>query len=144
MREKSVTKSRRSEPSPGEVSESHITVQQQTIQVTSGPLPSPEVLGLYDAISPGLASEIINAFQAEYKQRHELERIAMDGDIEAMRLQALRISRGQWLGLTIAIFGLAAGTLLVYRNHDVAGATLGAGGLASVLAAYFRSAPHSP
>jgi len=101
-------------------------------------LPSPETLGLYDSIAPGLALEIVESFKCEYRQRHEMETLAMNGDIEAMRRQATEVARGQWLGFAIAIFGLSAGCLLISLNHDFAGATVGAGGLASILAAYFR------
>lgn len=58
---------------------------------------------MYDAVSPGLAAEIIAAFKSEYQQRHNLESTAMKGDIEAMRLQNGQASRGQWLGFAIAL-----------------------------------------
>jgi len=117
---------------------SSIQQSQQTVRVSSGPLPSPELLGLYESVSPGLANEIIESFKAEYRQRHDMEKIAMNGDVEAMRLQNAQVTRGQWLGFVIAIFGLSAGAVLIVLGHDGAGATLGAVGLASVLAAYFR------
>ncbi len=41
--------------------------------------------------------------------------------------------------------GLLLGASLIYSGHDWAGAILGAGGLASVLAAYFKSStPKEP
>jgi len=86
---------------------------------------------------------IVDAFQSEIQSGQYLEKIAMEGDIEAMRLSH-DVKRGQLPGLAISIFGLFCGTVLVYLGHDRAGSVTGAGGLASVLAAYFKSDPTTP
>jgi uncharacterized membrane protein len=112
--------------------------RQESVQISSGPLPSPEILGLYERVSPGLAAVIVASFEAQYKHRQDIERVSINGDIQAMQLQNRNHARGQWLGFIITMFGLSLGSALVYLGHDWAGGTIAAGGLASVVAAFLR------
>ncbi len=113
-------------------------VKASELEVSSGPIPSTETLAQYDKVYPGLAQKIIQAFEAEYLERHRIETMAMEGDILAMRLDHGNVKRGQWLGFLICMTGLISGSILVYLGHDVAGAALGGVSLASVVAAYFK------
>ena len=110
----------------------------QTLQVSSGPLPDPDVLAKYERVYPGLAKCIVDGFEAEYRHRHEMENVAVQGDIAAMELSHASQRRGQIFGLVISLIGLLLGSGLIYLNHDWAGSVIGAGGLASVLAAFFK------
>ncbi len=73
----------------------------ETLTYSSGPIPNPETLAKYNQIHPGLAQDIVISFKAEYEQRHRMQTLSMEGDIEAMRLAHADVSRGQWLGFVI-------------------------------------------
>ena len=113
----------------------------ESLKLSSGPIPSPEILAEYNRIFPGLGERIIVAFEAEYSHRHQLASTGMSADIEAMRLDHRDAKTGQILGFGITITGLLAASILIYLGHDWAGATIGGGSLASLVTAYFKSSP---
>lgn len=116
-----------SAPAPSEPHQPHGQVsaaaRSESVKRSSGPIPDPETLAQYDKVHPGLAATIVTAF-------------------EAMQLDHADIRRGQWLGFIICIVGLVAGSVLVYPGHDAAGAAIGGGSLASLVAAYFTGQKH--
>ena len=120
-----------------------VTQQAEAMKVSSGPIPSPETLAHYEKVYPGLAKTIIVSFEAEYQKRHRLEELALNADIEAMRLDHADVKRGQWLGFFISMTGLVSAAFLIWSGHDVAGAALGSGSLAALVAAYFRNTPQA-
>ena len=129
------------DPSKKSLQNSSSTVvvrQTETLQISSGPLPDPETLGKYDKVYPGLAKCIVESFESEYRHRHEMEVIALKVDVSALELDHSDIKRGQLLGFLISIVGIVVGGVLVYFHHDVAGSVIGASGLASVVAAFFK------
>ena len=113
----------------------------EKLTVSSGPIPTPETLAAYDKAIPGLGERIIASYEAEYSNRHRLEQMSLQGDIDAMKLAHWDVRRGQWLGFVISITGILSGAILVYLNHDVAGASLGGLSLASLLTAFLKSSP---
>ena len=118
-----------------------LSARSESLKVSSGPIPNPETLAQYEKVYPGLAKTIGAAFEAKYQKRHRLETRTLEADIEAMQLDHPDIKRGQWLGFIICIVGLVSGAILVYLGHDTAGAAIGGGSLASLVAAYFRNSP---
>ena len=76
-----------------------VAAQSETVRLSAGPIPSPDELAGYEKVYPGLARIIIDSFEAEYKNRQHIERIAMEGDIEAMRLSHADVARGQRFGV---------------------------------------------
>jgi uncharacterized membrane protein len=117
---------------------SAVQVSQSHVNVSSGPIPSPETLAHYERLFPGLGERIVGAFETEYRHRHHLAEMSMQGDIDAMKLTHRDHRLGQILGFFICIAAMSVGTFLVYNNHDWAGGTIGGLSLASVLAAYYR------
>lgn len=116
-----------------------VATQSETVRISSGPIPSPETLAEYDRVYPGLGQRIVAAFEAEYQKRHYLEKLALEADIEAMRLSHAEVRRGQWLGFVISMFGLVSAAVLVFLDHDAAGAALGGMSLAALVTAYLKS-----
>ena len=114
-----------------------LQIQQETKVQMSGPLPHPEVLGLYDKVIPGLAQKIVTSFESQYRHRHKMEEQALNGDIEAMRTSEAHVQRGQWLGFVIIVAVVGAGVWLITQGHDTAGASIVVTGVASIVATYF-------
>lgn len=50
---------------------------------------------MYRDISPDLVTKIVEAFELQYKHRHNAELVSLEADVEAMRLQNAAYTRGQ-------------------------------------------------
>jgi uncharacterized membrane protein len=88
-------------------------------QVTSGPLPSPEILREYDLLVPGAAERFIARFEKQSDHRMALERAVIDGENR-------RSNRGQWIAGGLGLVALlVAGTLGITGHETAAVAVVG-------------------
>jgi uncharacterized membrane protein len=71
-----------------------------------------------EEVVPGSAAQVIRMSVDQGKHRRELEKTVVGSQIK-------QSGRGQWLGFSIAIIGLAIAGYLIESGHDAAGATLG-------------------
>src|SRR5437773_2627905 len=69
-------------------------------QVTSGPLPSPDILREYDLLVPGAAERFIARFEKQSEHRMHLERTVIEGDDR-------RANRAQWISGRLGFAALA-------------------------------------
>jgi len=100
-----------------------------------GPLPSPEMLGEYERVHPGLAERIVALAEGEAKHRREMEAEALRGDTHYMRGGLLAERRGQYLAVAVAIVMGGIGAYLVLQGHDVAGGSVGVSGVGGIVTA---------
>ena len=63
-------------------------VHQVLQQVTTGPIPSPEILEKYNAIIPGAAERILIMAESEAKHRHQNETKALEANIKIAEVNA--------------------------------------------------------
>lgn len=106
---------------------------QATIQFTSvtqaGPLPTPDVLAGYEAVSEGAADRIIAMAEVEQRQRHENTARTLEAAIVLAR-------RGQIAGVVLGLAGFAAATALGVYGQPWAAAVVAAvdvGGIVATL-----------
>jgi len=71
-----------------------------------------------------LAARIVDWTEAEQRHRHELERRALDGKLEAQRLSHSERRRSQFLALFLSIAFLAAGVFLTLSEHSAVGGVI--------------------
>jgi uncharacterized membrane protein len=90
-----------------------------------GPLPPPQVLAEYNSIVPDAAERIISMAEKQSDHRMTLETIALSAEIK-------RADRGLGVGAVICLAFLGVAGTLVALGHDIAGASLGGGSLASI------------
>lgn len=104
-------------------------VQEISMRHYSGPIPHPDILRGIEDIAPGSAAKVIQMALDQGKHRQEMER-------HVVRCQTNQSSTGQWLGFTIAMFGIIASVYLIATGHDVAGSVLGGIDLISLVSIF--------
>lgn len=77
----------------------------------SGPLPHPDQLNKFDSEA---RQAILAMAQKDQEHTHEMQRKGLEGAIK-------KDQRGQWLGFTIAVSGLAAAAYVAQTSPAVAG-----------------------
>jgi uncharacterized membrane protein len=99
---------------------SHIQIASHSTNISStfsGPLPPPNILEQYNKIVPGAAERIIAQAECQTEHRIKLESKIIDSEIS-------RSSHGLIAGTIVALACIIGGCLLVYADHDWAGATI--------------------
>lgn len=105
-----------------------------------GPIPPAETLRAYDAVVPGLAQQIVAAWNEQRAHRLALEKDLTRG-IEA------RMNRGQWLSFAVALAGLALAAVVGIWGSAFAAAVIAIVGVGGPTAATWlarRTPPPAP
>jgi len=71
-----------------------VTASSEKLTVSTGPIPSPDTLAAYNKALPGLGERIVASYEAEFSHRHQMDRLSLEGDIDAMSKSHLDIRRG--------------------------------------------------
>ena len=111
-----------------EVAGARVSVTRQSYSF-SGPLPPPEVMGLYDQLIPGAAERLLVAFENQQSHRFGLENRVVDAGIT-------RAWYGQWCGLAVALAGISAAALAVIYAQQWAAAIIGGGTLLGIVTVF--------
>jgi uncharacterized membrane protein len=109
-----------------------ISVRASMVRVSSGPLPSPEVLARYDQIVPGGAERIFGWVESQTSHRQQLETAKIQGDLRNSRL-------GQHYAFILALVISLIGAFLIYKGKDVSGLSLIIGEIATLAGAFLWS-----
>lgn len=92
----------------------------------SGPLPAPEDLAHYDAISPGAAHRIITMAESNMAHRHSMENTLVKSEY------GLR-TRGQYLAIVALFAMLAVIAFTFWLGQPIAGSILGGAVIVAVV-----------
>ncbi|MFT8363143.1 MAG: DUF2335 domain-containing protein [Sporolactobacillus sp.] len=97
-----------------------------TLEMYSGPIPHPDILGKYESIFPGAAKAIIENGIEESNHRRKLEddRQKRRGHLAWLTLIAL---------LLLSLTFIAASFVLILYNHKIIGSIFGGGGFLALL-----------
>jgi uncharacterized membrane protein len=95
----------------------------------TGALPDPEVFKQYEAIAPGAAKLIFDAFAEESKHRREQERKALEAQINDKW-------RGQVFGLVIGLAAIGAGALTAILGAGWPGGLIGSAGVVGLVSVF--------
>ena len=120
------TKSDRPAPTPQDRDNSASLSLTRVEKHFSGPLPPPEILGLYNAVVPGMAERLLTAFEAQQAHRHQLE-------LETVRNGIWRSRNGLWCGLAVALGALIVAGAAIVTRQQIAGAIIGGGTLVGIV-----------
>ncbi|WP_185829282.1 DUF2335 domain-containing protein [Sphingomonas ginkgonis] len=92
----------------------------------SGPIAHPRHLREYESILPGSADRIISMAESNLQHNHDMQRMALDGDIKDTR-------DGRLYGFLALALLIVGAILSAYLGHEkLAIAFLGAGALGTV------------
>lgn len=95
----------------------------------SGPLPPPEVMGLYEQLIPGAAERLLTAFENQQNHRHSLENRVVDAGVR-------RSWAGLWCALAVALAGIAVAGLAVIYAQQWAASVIGGGTLVGLVTVF--------
>ncbi len=96
----------------------HSVSHQSTTQITSGPIPSPDILTGYDQIVPGAAERILQMAENDATHVHSMQASALEA-------KKIEVKRGQNYGLAIGIAALAVSALAIFLNQPWVAGTIG-------------------
>jgi uncharacterized membrane protein len=102
----------------------------------SGPLPPPAILEQYDKINPGLADRIVRMAETEADHRRQIEKRALDADIQIAGKEYTERRIGQFLGFGIGVAALFIGAYVATHGQPLAGGFIGTGGVVGLVTAF--------
>lgn len=91
-----------------------IRIEQKHLSVSSGPLPSPEILDKYAAINPGIVDVIITTFKLQVDHRIETEKSVIENQNKLSRI-------GQHYAFIICFTAIICGTILILNGKSIFG-----------------------
>lgn len=113
---------------------------QRTVEVSQGPLPSPQILKEYDSIIENGAERIMA--MAEKEQACRLEEKRQNGESNRMlaKRQLDYFKRGQWMGFTLALIVLVSAGVFTYFGYETLAGILLATTLVALVGLFVYSA----
>lgn len=97
-----------------QVIEETLSLVQQQIVMTSGPIPPPEIVAGYEQILPGSADRLFSMAESQAEHRQTLEKVGLNAAIH-------REKQGMWIAASLAtLFGLL-GAGLIYTGNGTTG-----------------------
>ena len=112
----------------------------------SGPLPAPEDMERYEAVLSGAAERIFRKFEEQASHRMEIEKVALNADIQAQQTHLHIVARrenavsrsdlfGQTLGALVALGAIVGAIFLGFSGQTGAAVALCSIPLASIIQA---------
>lgn len=95
----------------------------------SGPLPHPEHFRKYNQIVPGSANRLLKMAEDDLAHVHSMQK-------KQLSLETFAVVSGLITGALIALVALLGSGYLIMEGHDIAGAILGSGSLASLVGVF--------
>lgn len=96
-------------------------------------MPPPEHFREYNEVLPGAAERLMALVERQQAHRHAIEGKMVDSDVR-------RTSLGMWMGLTIVVLALAAGTALAWNDKQLIGGLLAGGPLVALVSVFLYGA----
>ena len=110
---------------------------QQSVEVSSGPLPPPSFFRTYEDTLPGAAHRILTMAEKQQEHRHVQQSVRLASD-------ASREARGQWMAFAIVIVAIGGGFALIFSGRPVEGVTTALGAIGGVEGLFMLSRRKRP
>lgn len=104
---------------------SNISITMRQSEMTSGPLPHPELLREYDALIKDGAERIMQMAERQQEHRFEIEKSVTKDN-----------KRGQWMGWSLTLLFIGVGTWVTLVGHEAVGVAIFGGSIASIIALF--------
>lgn len=104
------------------------------IEISSGPLPTPEILARYDAIVPGAAERILQMAEGEAAHMRRMDELAVKGQFGDQRV-------GQIFGLLVVFGAFVLAAYVASLGHPVTAATIAGAPLVGLASAFILGRP---
>lgn len=106
------------------------------VSITSGPLPHPEILKMYNDLIPGAAERIFVMAEAQSSHRLSLEKKVIYSSADDSRL-------GLIFAFILGIIALASSTYLISTGKQVSGGIIGGVYLISIVSAFIKGSKNT-
>lgn len=105
----------------------------------SGPLPHPEHFKKYNQIVPGSANRLLKMAEDDLAHIHLIQK-------KQINIEAFAVISGLIVAAIISLVAIIGSGYLIMQGHDIAGAILGSGSLASLVSVfiYGKKSQNSP
>lgn len=114
-------------------------------EFSQGPIPPPEQLAKYEDIIPNGADRIMALAESEAVHRREMEHKIIDAQVVDAVAERSERRNGQYLGFAIGIIALISGSYVATKGgQPIAGAFIGAGGVAGLVSVFIYGRKVSP
>lgn len=114
--------------------------QQEIISISSefrGPIPPSQFFAEYEQVLPGSGNRIIAMAENQAVHRMEMEKLAINAEIEDSKRERSERGRGQYLAFGVCATALVAGATVAIYGQPWAGAGIGiVGSMTSVISAF--------
>jgi uncharacterized membrane protein len=101
-----------------------------------GPIPPPDLLAGYEAISSGFADRILKMTEDQSTHRYSLETKSIEADIGIRNRMMNERRTGQYMAFIIAVLFACSGVFLIAKGIKVEGLIFGGVGLVPVIYAF--------
>jgi len=121
----------------------HLVQQVRREMISSGPLPSPEILKRYEEILPGAAERIVQMAEREQSQSHihMHEQLRIEGSINTEHIHYMK--RGQVFAFILALVFVSLATVLAILGHEIAASALGGSTILGIVSVYLSGGRQS-
>jgi len=109
-----------------------------TATATFGPLPSPETLAKYHALSPDLVESIVTMAETEGAHRRDIESRELDHLYALERADQDDRRRGQLFGFVIGMTAIVTGAVLTILDQPWVGVAIGTGGIIGLVTVFVQ------
>jgi len=104
-------------------------ITQVTARQFSGPIPEPEILEKYNAVSPGAADRIIAMAEQNSNHLQLMDKMKITSAFQERQ-------RGQYFGFTIALVAISASVYLAMNGHEITAGIIGGSTLVSLVGTF--------
>lgn len=101
-----------------------------------GPIPPPDLLSGYEAITPGFADRILKMTEDQSTHRYSVETKSIDADIVIRNRMMNERRIGQYMAFFIALLFAGSGVYLISKGIKIEGLIFGGVGLVPVIYAF--------
>jgi len=108
------------------------------VEMSSGPMPHPEVLEAYNQLVPGAAERILVTFEKETEHRQSLERKTLDAQVEDAKADRSERRLGQIFAFLIGVVAISWGGIAAIKGAEITGGFIGVGGVAALVWVFIR------
>lgn len=108
-------------------------------EISSGPLPHPDLVKGYDDIIPNGAERIMQMAEKEQENRFQERKEIRDTNKEIAMGKLKYVNRGQIMGFILALIMLGLATLFVFTDHEGIAYFLFSIGMVSLVALFLQT-----
>ena len=125
-------------PTPSPPPQEHALLQHQQVsgELHLGPIPHPDTLKAYGDIAADLPERIVKMAEGEQTHRHEMEREALDANIDDLKRGRSETRLGQVCGLVVGLTALISGAYMAVHGVQWGGSLIGGGTVAALVAVF--------